>query len=58
VLRAPTASKIQSPSWSYQTCKLKIKDPDGNILWFGTGPLKDVPFDTEPADSRLPRERL
>ena len=34
---------------------MKIADPDGNILWFGTESLKDVPFGAEPADDQLPR---
>ena len=27
-----------------------IKDPDGNLLWFGTETLEKVPFGTEPVD--------
>ncbi|MEM9418719.1 MAG: VOC family protein [Planctomycetota bacterium] len=35
---------IQPPtnnSWAYE---MKLADPDGNVLWLGTGPKKDQPF--------------
>jgi hypothetical protein len=32
---------------------MKIKDPDGNILWFGTEPIEGVPFGQEPADGEM-----
>jgi catechol 2,3-dioxygenase-like lactoylglutathione lyase family enzyme len=41
---------VQRPTNQTFALELKIKDPDGNILWFGTEPLKDVPFGQEPAD--------
>jgi catechol 2,3-dioxygenase-like lactoylglutathione lyase family enzyme len=46
---------VQRPTNQCWALEMKIKDPDGNILWFGTEPLKDVPFGSEPADSQLPR---
>jgi catechol 2,3-dioxygenase-like lactoylglutathione lyase family enzyme len=46
---------VQRPTnWRY-ALDMRIRDPDGNILWFGTEPLKDVPFGSEPADSQLLR---
>ena len=38
---------LQSPrnkSWAYE---MKLEDPFGNIIWFGTDPKTDVPFDTD-----------
>lgn len=29
-------------SWAYE---MKFEDPDGNILWLGTEPRKDLPFE-------------
>ena len=36
---------IQEPKnrpWAYE---MKVEDPDGNVLWLGTEPRKDEPFD-------------
>src|SRR5436190_15910895 len=36
---------IQEPKnrpWAYE---MKMEDPDGNVLWLGTEPRKDEPFD-------------
>jgi len=41
---------VQRPTNQTFALEMKIKDPDGNILWFGTEPLKDCPFGHEPAD--------
>ena len=46
---------VQRPTNQHWALEMKIKDPDANILWFGTEPLKDIPFGNEPADSQLPR---
>ena len=46
---------VQRPTNRYWALEMKIRDPDGNILWCGTEPLKDVPFGSEPADNQLPR---
>jgi predicted lactoylglutathione lyase len=35
---------VQEPinrAWAYE---MKIADPDGNVLWLGTGPKKDIPL--------------
>jgi predicted enzyme related to lactoylglutathione lyase len=40
---------VQRPTNHPWALDMKIADPDGNILWFGTEPLKDVPFGEEPA---------
>jgi len=41
---------VERPTNQTFALEMRIKDPDGNILWFGTEPLKDVPFGQEPAD--------
>jgi hypothetical protein len=41
---------IQRPTNQTFALEMKIQDPDGNILWFGTEPLKNVPFGDEPAE--------
>ena len=43
---------VQRPTNQTFALEMKIKDPDGNILWFGTTPLKNVPFGQEPADGQ------
>jgi hypothetical protein len=43
---------VKRPTNQTFALEMKIKDPDGNILWFGTAPLKDVPFGQEPPDGR------
>ena len=43
---------VQRPTNQTFALEMKIKDPDGNILWFGTEPLKDVPFGQEPPDDQ------
>jgi hypothetical protein len=43
---------LQRPTNQRWALEMKIKDPDGNILWFGTEPLQDVPFGQEPADGK------
>jgi catechol 2,3-dioxygenase-like lactoylglutathione lyase family enzyme len=48
---------IQRPTNWHYALDMRIRDPDGNILWFGTEPLEDVPFGIEPADSQLPGRR-
>lgn len=45
---------IQRPTNQRWALEMKIKDPDGNILWFGTEPLSGVPFGQEPAEGQLP----
>ena len=41
---------VQRPTNQTFALEMKIQDPDGNILWFGTEPLKTVPF--EPAEGQ------
>ena len=43
---------VQRPTNQTFALEMKIKDLDGNILWFGTEPLKNVPFGQEPADGQ------
>ena len=45
---------VQRPTNQRWALEMKIKDPDGNILWFGTEPLTNVPFGQELADCDLP----
>jgi predicted lactoylglutathione lyase len=33
--------KPQNHPWAYE---MKFEDIDGNVLWFGTEPRKDLPF--------------
>jgi catechol 2,3-dioxygenase-like lactoylglutathione lyase family enzyme len=47
---------LKPPTNEYWALDMRIADPDGNILWFGTENLKDVAFGTEPADHLLPRQ--
>lgn len=44
---------VQSPTNRSWALEMKIKDPDGNVLWFGAEPLAGVPFGHEPADGEL-----
>jgi hypothetical protein len=43
----------QRPTNQSYALDLKIKNPDGNILWFGTEPLPDVPFGQELKEGQL-----
>jgi len=43
---------VQRPTNQTFALEMKIQDPDGNILWFGTEPLKNVPFAHEPPDGQ------
>jgi hypothetical protein len=44
---------VQQPTNQPWALEMKIRDPDGNVLWFGTEPLENVPFGQEPTDSEL-----
>jgi predicted enzyme related to lactoylglutathione lyase len=44
---------VQRPTNQRYALDMRIKDPDGNILWFGTEPLNDFPVGTEPTDGKL-----
>lgn len=44
---------VQRPTNQTFALEIKIKDPDGNILWFGTEPLKNVPFGQELVEGEL-----
>jgi hypothetical protein len=44
---------VQRPTNQSYALDLKIKDPDGNILWFGTEPLAEVPFGQELTENQL-----
>ena len=46
---------VQRPTNQHWALEMKIKDPDGNILWLGAEPMEEVPCGNEPADSELPR---
>jgi catechol 2,3-dioxygenase-like lactoylglutathione lyase family enzyme len=46
---------IQRPTNQPWALEMRIKDPDGNVLWFGMDSLEGVAFGTEPDDSQLPR---
>lgn len=41
---------VQRPTNQTFALEMRIADPDGNILWFGTEPLMDVPFGYQPAE--------
>lgn len=43
----------QRPTNQIYALEMKISDPDGNILWFGTEPLNEVPFGEEPSEGEL-----
>ena len=49
--RAADVTIVQEPqnwSWAYE---MKIADPDGNVLWLGTGTRSDLPVvDAPPSD--------
>lgn len=45
----------QRPTNQPWALEMKIKDADGNVLWFGTEPLKGVPFGQEATESELRR---
>jgi catechol 2,3-dioxygenase-like lactoylglutathione lyase family enzyme len=47
------ARVVQRPTNQPWALEMRIADPDGNILWFGTESLKDVPFGGELADGQL-----
>ena len=38
------AQVVQPPTNEGHALEMKVRDPDGNTLWFGSEPLKDVPF--------------
>jgi hypothetical protein len=44
---------VQRPTNQTFALEMKIQDPDGNILWFGTEPLKNVSFGQEPAEGAV-----
>jgi len=39
---------MQRPTNQPWALEMKIHDPDGNVLWFGSEPLPGVPFGAEP----------
>jgi catechol 2,3-dioxygenase-like lactoylglutathione lyase family enzyme len=45
---------VERPTNQSWALEMQIKDPDGNVLWFGMEPLPNVPFGSEPDDSQLP----
>jgi catechol 2,3-dioxygenase-like lactoylglutathione lyase family enzyme len=49
---APIIVRPTNQRWALE---MRIADPDGNILWFGSESLKDVPFGAEVPDDKLPR---
>jgi predicted enzyme related to lactoylglutathione lyase len=44
---------VQRPTNQRWALEMKIQDPDGNILWFGTESLPDLQFGQEPGADRL-----
>jgi len=46
----PDIKIVQRPTNHPWALDMIIKDPDGNLLWFGTETLEKVPFGTEPVD--------
>lgn len=48
-------SIIQRPTNHRWALDMKIQDPDGNVLWFGSESLSGVDFDRELADEELKR---
>lgn len=48
-----TIAVVERPTNQPWALEMKIEDPDGNILWFGTEPLEGVPFGQEPAQSGI-----
>ncbi len=45
LFRAKRVKVLQAPmnhAWAYD---MKFADPDGNVLWFGTEPKANLPFD-------------
>ena len=43
------AKIVQPPTNQGYALEMKVQDPDGHILWFGSEPLKDTPFGQQPA---------
>lgn len=39
---------LQRPTNRYYALDMRLEDPDGHILWFGTEPQKDTPFGQVP----------
>ena len=46
----PTIVVEQRPTNQPWALEMRINDPDGNTLWFGTESLTNVPFGQEPPD--------
>lgn len=42
----PAIQVLQPPTNQPWALEMRIADPDGNVLWFGTDPLQDIPFGT------------
>ena len=40
---------VQRPTNQRWALEMKVKDLDGNVLWFGNEPMEGVAFGTEPA---------
>ena len=43
---------VQRPTNQRYALEMKIRDPDGNILWIGTEPMTNFPFGQELADAQ------
>ena len=41
---ATIAQEPTNHSWAYD---MKIKDPDGHLLWFGAGPKPELPYEDQ-----------
>lgn len=44
---------LQRPTNQPWALEMKIEDLDGNVLWFGSEPLKGVPFGQEAPEDKL-----
>jgi catechol 2,3-dioxygenase-like lactoylglutathione lyase family enzyme len=49
----PNVVVVQRPTNQPWALEMKLRDPDGNILWFGTESLPDLPFGQQAFEGRL-----
>jgi catechol 2,3-dioxygenase-like lactoylglutathione lyase family enzyme len=45
---------LQPPTNQHYALEMRLEDPDGHILWFGTEPRTDTPFGQRPAELFAP----
>jgi catechol 2,3-dioxygenase-like lactoylglutathione lyase family enzyme len=46
------AKRPTNQRWALE---MKLEDPDGNVLWFGTDPLEDIAVGEEVSDEQIAR---